>query len=66
MKNFFNSEASNYLVSVAVKVSKVENKTLDEFDSKSLLELYNSVNEGVKIIEATMEKIEKSKGKKVT
>lgn len=59
MANFFNSQASNYLVATAVKVSKVEKSIAKRYDSTALVELYNSIQDGTKIIEEAIEKIEK-------
>ncbi len=51
MANFFDSNASNFLVSIAAKVSKVEKSISRECDSEALLALYNSIQRGVDEIE---------------
>ena len=61
MSNFFDSQASNYLVSIAVKVSKAEKAITKDLDSESLVELYNSIQLGTQEIERCIEKIQ-SKG----
>jgi hypothetical protein len=63
---FFNSQASNYLVSVAVKINKIEKKIAKNTDSESLLELYNGIRDGVELIESKIKKIEEEKLKGVS
>ncbi|WP_294961568.1 hypothetical protein [Sulfurimonas sp.] len=64
MSDFFDSQASNYMVQIAVKVSKIEKRITDNIDSESLVELYNSIQHGTQIIEKCMEDIETKKIKK--
>jgi len=40
MSNYFDSQASNYLVSIAAKVSKAERHISKNGDTESLVELY--------------------------
>jgi hypothetical protein len=58
MSNFFDSQASNYLVSVAAKVSKAEAAIVKKTDSELLVELFNSVQDAGKIIEDSIKSIE--------
>jgi len=61
---FFNSQASNYLVSVAVEVNKLEKKITKNTDSKSLVELYNGIRDGVEVIKSKINEIEEQQSKK--
>ncbi|WP_457748574.1 hypothetical protein [Sulfurimonas sp.] len=64
--DFFDSQASNYLVSVAVNVNKIEKKITKKIDSESLVELYNAIRDGAELIEATIKEIEEKKLREVS
>jgi uncharacterized protein YktA (UPF0223 family) len=54
----FNSKASNYLVSVAVSVNKIEKRISKEIDASSLVELYSSIKNATELIESKIKEIE--------
>lgn len=61
---FFNSQASNYLVSVAVEINKIEKKIAKNTDSESLVELYNAIRDGSDLIKSKIREIEEKQLKK--
>lgn len=61
MANFFDSQASNYLVGIAAKISKTEKSIIKEHNSESLLILYNSIQEAAQTIENAIAEIETKK-----
>ena len=63
MANFFNSEAANYLVSIAAKVSKTEKKITQDRDSEALVILYNRIEEATRLISESVEQYEKDRNR---
>ena len=56
---FFSNHASNYLVSIAIRISRVEKKIVKNTDSEALVELYNTLEECNKLIDLKIQEIEK-------
>lgn len=56
--NFFNSEASNYLVSVASRVGKMEKVISKRMDAESMVALYNVIQCAADMIEQEISNIE--------
>jgi len=44
-RRFFESEAGNHIVSLAVKSGKLEKEILKQMDSEILVELYSGINQ---------------------
>lgn len=59
--DFFKSQASNYMVSVAAKVGKIEGVITKSLDSEALVILYNVVQSSMSLLEQELEKIENTK-----
>jgi len=62
---FFDSQASNYIVSIATQINKIKKKISKDMDSESLLKLYNAVKYGAEHIESVIREIEQHKTKEV-